>query len=73
MVSKNYLLHKPEGPSAPKRFFDQEIIPAIANMLGSGEGALLAASRRIERKPGQALLFAFFAGALVSLLCAVRE
>lgn len=73
MVSKNYLLHKAQGPSAPKRFFDQEIVPAIANLLGSGEGALLSASRRIERQPGQALLFAFFAGALVSLVCALRD
>lgn len=73
MVSQAYLLHKPAGPSAPKRFLDQQIIPAIANMLGSGEGAVLAAARRIEHRPGQALLFAFFTGALVSILCAARD
>lgn len=69
-VSREYLLKKPSGPSAPKLFFDMQVVPAVVNAAGSLEVALDGTARRLGLRPSALLA----GGALVSLavLFAVR-
>lgn len=46
VVSRDYMLKQPSGPSAPKLFLDTKVIPATVNVLGAVEVALDRASTR---------------------------
>jgi hypothetical protein len=46
VVSRDYMLKQPSGPSTPKLFLDTKIVPAAVNILGSAEVALGRASAR---------------------------
>jgi hypothetical protein len=51
LIGRDYLLEKPPGPSAPKRFFDQRVVPLAVNMASSLEFALDDAARRTGLRP----------------------
>lgn len=69
MVDKAYLLEKPPGPSSPKLFLDQWVIPLAIDVLGAGEVAVERVSQRTGVRPlvvigavaGTCLLFAALA------------
>lgn len=67
MVDRDYLLKKPSGPSAPKRFLDTKIVPLAANTAGRFEVALDQTSARLGIRP--ALVVAGAAG-LAAVLAA---
>jgi hypothetical protein len=46
VVSRDYMLKQPSGPSAPKLFLDTKLVPAAVNILGDAEVALNRASLR---------------------------
>lgn len=46
VVSRDYMLEQPSGPSAPKLFLDTKMVPAAVNILGSAEVALARMSAR---------------------------
>ena len=46
MITRDYLLEKPRGPSAAKVFLDQRVIPAAIDAAGACEVALERASQR---------------------------
>jgi hypothetical protein len=46
VVSRDYMLKLPNGPSAPKLFLDTKLVPAVVNALGGAEVALDRTSRR---------------------------
>lgn len=52
VVGRDYMLKKPEGPSAPKLFLDTRVVPAVVNLLGGAEVALDRASARTGLRPG---------------------
>lgn len=52
MVDRDYLLKKPSGPSAPKRFLDTKVVPLAANTAGRFEVALDRTATRIGVRPG---------------------
>jgi hypothetical protein len=60
-IGRNYLLEKPPGPSAPKRLFDQRVIPLVVNLASRCEFALDDASQRTGVRPS----FILFAGTAV--------
>lgn len=62
IVGRDYLLHKPPGPSAPKLFLDTAIIPLAVNAAGGLETALERASVRLGVRP--AVILAGVTGAL---------
>ena len=51
VVSRDYMVRKPSGPSAPKRFLDTRIVPRLVNAAGSGEVLLDRAARRTGVRP----------------------
>ena len=65
MVGKDYMLRKPSGPSAPKLFFDTEVIPMATNAVGRLEILLDRAADRSGIRPS--ILLAGMAG-LTSLI-----
>jgi hypothetical protein len=46
VVSRDYMLKQPSGPSAPKLFLDTKVVPAAVNVLGDAEVMLSRASLR---------------------------
>ncbi len=46
MVGRDYMLKKPSGPSAPKLFFDTQIVPLATNAAGGLEVLLDRAAVR---------------------------
>ncbi len=73
MVSRDYLLKKGAGPSAPKLFLDQTIIPAAIDAAGAVEGVLERVAVRVRRMPVAALAAALGTGTLVTLLAVPRR
>ena len=51
IVSRDYLLKKPSGPSVPKLFFDTRVVPLAANIAGELEVALDRAAVRMGVRP----------------------
>lgn len=51
LIDRDYLLEKPSGPSAPKLFFDQKVVPLAVNMAGAVEVALVRAAERSGVRP----------------------
>lgn len=51
IISRDYLLTKPSGPSAPKLFFDTQVVPLAANIAGGLEVALDRAATRTGVRP----------------------
>jgi hypothetical protein len=51
LIGRDYLLKKPGGPSAPKRFLDTQVVPMVANVAGRLEVALDQASVRTGVRP----------------------
>ena len=51
LIDRDYLLEKPPGPSAPKRFFDQRIVPLAVNGAGALEVGLVRAAGRSGLRP----------------------
>ena len=62
IISRDYMLKKPEGPSKPKRFLDVHVVPRVANIAGAMEVALDRASVRLGVRPS--LLLVCLAGLL---------
>ena len=70
MVGQRYLLAKPQPPSALKRQFDQEVLPAAINMAASVEAVVERIARHARRQPlatvgaafGLAFTLSLFAG-----------
>jgi NADPH-dependent ferric siderophore reductase len=65
LVKPNYMLEKPPGPSQPKLFLDQTVIPALANAAGAVEGGVERAVVAARRDP--ILVFVLLAGAGLAL------
>ena len=51
VVTRDYMLKKDSGPSAPKLFLDTKVVPAAVNMLGTMEVVLDRASARSGVRP----------------------
>lgn len=68
MVSRSYLLEQPGPPSALKRFFDQQVLPAVIDIAGGCEAVLEAALQRTRRYPLGVVGLACGAGCLLGLL-----
>ena len=51
LIDRDYLLEMPPGPPAPKRFFDQQIVPIAVNFAGAVEVALVRAADRSGVRP----------------------
>ena len=73
MVSRDYMLKKEGGPSAPKLFLDQKVIPAAIDAAGAVEGVLERVAVRVRRMPVAALAAALGTGTLVTLLAVPRR
>ncbi len=73
MVDRDYMLKKGAGPSAPKVFLDQTIVPALINAAGAVEGVLERVAVRVRRMPVAALAAAVGTGTLVTLLAVPRR
>jgi len=70
-ISRDYLLKKPPGPSAPKLFLDTRVIPLIVNIAGGAEVALDRTAVRSGIRP--AVILAGAVGAVsLALLGALR-
>lgn len=66
IIGRDYLLKKPEGPSAPKLFLDTRIVPLATNIASSVEVALDRASVRSGVRPSIILAGAVGAASLVA-------
>ena len=73
MISRDYLLKKEGGPSAPKLFLDQTVIPMAIDAAGAVEGALERVAVRVRRMPVSALMAALGSGTLITLLALPRR
>ena len=73
MVGRDYMLKKGAGPSAPKVFLDQKMLPVAINAAGAVEGVLEKLAVRVRRKPVVALAAALGTGTLVTLLAVPRR
>lgn len=73
MIEPGYLTHKPAAPSAPKRVFDQNVIPALIDAAGSLEAVIERWAVRVRHAPAQSLGIALGASAVVSFLIARRR
>ncbi|KMO34970.1 hypothetical protein VQ03_22755 [Methylobacterium tarhaniae] len=40
LVTREYMLEKPSGPSKPKLFLDQVVVPGLANAAGAVEAGI---------------------------------
>ena len=50
-VHRDYMVHKPSGPSATKRFLDQRLVPLTVNAVGALEVGLYRVSDRMGIRP----------------------
>ncbi len=73
MVSRAYLLDKPGGPSTPKLFLDQTIMPILINAAGAVEGLLERVAVRTRKRPIHTLGAALGLGTLTMLLAVPRR
>lgn len=72
MIDKSYMLEKPAGPSAAKRYLDQVVVPFAMDVAGAGEVAVQNLSQRTGVRP--AVLVGGMAGGLILLVAlAVRQ
>jgi len=72
LIRRDYLLKKPDGPSAPKLFFDTQIVPLAANIAGGFEVALDRTARRLGVRPAVIVAGAMSLAAL-STVCLMRR
>ena len=72
IIGRDYLLEKPPGPSAPKQFLDQRVVPLAVNMASTLEFALDNAARRTGLRPAVILSATTVATALLAW-CFVRS
>ncbi len=70
MVDDAYLLEKPSGPSAAKRFLDQVVLPIAIDAAGAGEDAVQRLSQRTGLRP--VVIVAGVAAGTLLLLAAAR-
>jgi hypothetical protein len=68
MVGASYLVDKPAGPSAPRRFFNQRILPPAIDAAAKVEAVAERAAQGARRSPLAALGIAFGIGFLASTL-----
>ena len=73
MVSRAYLLEKPGGPSKPKLFLDQTVVPLLINAAGAVEGVLELVAVRTRKLPIRTLGTALGIGTLTALLTVSRR
>jgi hypothetical protein len=64
VVTRDYMLKKESGPSAPKLFLDTKVVPAVVNMLGAMEVVVDQASARSGLRPRWVLAGAVGLGAI---------
>ncbi|WP_298963279.1 hypothetical protein [uncultured Methylobacterium sp.] len=67
LVKPDYMLEKPDGPSSPKLFLDQTVIPAAANAAGAVERGVERAVVAVRREPLLAACLLAGAGLAVAL------
>ncbi|SFL52853.1 hypothetical protein [Methylobacterium pseudosasicola] len=70
-VSRDYMLKKPDGPSAAKHFLHTQLVPRAVNIAGEAEVALSRASARTGIRP--ALILAGVAAAAVMTVFQLRQ
>ena len=70
IIGRDYMLRKPQGPSAPKVFFDTRVIPLAVNAVGALEVALDRAARRTGVRPAVILAGLIGAGSLLAFVLA---
>lgn len=73
MIGPRYMLHKPSGPSAPKVFLDQKVVPAMIDASGALEGVLERVAVAARRMPIATLAASLGIGTLVTLLTVPRR
>ena len=73
MIGRDYMLKKGGGPSSPKLFLDQTIIPMAIDAAGGVEGMLERLAVRVRLMPVAALAAALGTGTLVTLLAVPRR
>jgi hypothetical protein len=68
MISSDYLLHNPGGPSAPMRVLNRQVIPVLIDAAGGVEMALEQLASRIQQSPATSMGVALGVGALLSFI-----
>jgi hypothetical protein len=73
MIKPGYLTHKPAAPSAPKRYFDQQVMPVLIDAAGGVEAVLEQVAIRVKRSPGESLAITAGTAAVLSFLLKRRQ
>ncbi len=68
MVTRSYLLEKPNGPSATLRYLHWNAVPPVINALGAIEGQLEHVAVSVRQSPARALTAALTFGLVLGLL-----
>lgn len=72
LVDRDYILEKPRGPSVPKKFFDQRVVPLAVDASGALEVALVRAADRSGVRP-YIILSVSLAALTLSALAVLRR
>jgi len=72
LITRDYLLRKPAGPSAPKQWFDTRVIPLAVDAAGAFEVALDRAAVRSGLRPS-VILAGLAAAASLALFGLMRR
>ena len=68
MVDASYMTENAGPPSAAKRYFDQEVIPAAIDALGGLEAGVEQVARAVKARPALVLAGALLLGAALPAL-----
>ena len=71
VVGRDYMLKKPDGPSASKHFLHTQLVPRAVNLAGGLEVALSRAATRTGIRP--AVILAGIAAATVMAMVQLRH
>ena len=71
VIGRDYMLRKPDGPSAAKHFLHTRIVPRAVNFAGGLEVALSQAATRTGIRP--AVILAGVAAATVMAMVRLRQ
>ncbi|EIZ86256.1 hypothetical protein WYO_1172 [Methylobacterium sp. GXF4] len=71
VIGRDYMLHKPSGPSAPEHYLHTQVVPRAVNTAGALEVALSRASARTGIRPS--LILAGVAAAAMVAVYRVRQ
>jgi hypothetical protein len=73
MIKPGYLTHKPAAPSAPKRHFDQQVMPVLIDAAGGVEAVLEQVAIRVRQSPVRTLSAAAGTASVLSFLLKRRQ